>query len=155
MFAKFLSCCTVKQGCAWLRQDRQQRDGAVWYPRLSGDVAVVRDARHRTFLLCASGIPHLASELVQALRADLPPETTCGTFAESKEAWFLASVARRNRLHLLARLADELGVDIAREPDPHVHEDWPEDAQVVSWRFLRRGIICAFWGLCFFWYTVN
>ena len=113
-------------------QDRQQRDSAVWAPRLSGDVAVVQDDRGNTLLLCRSGIPHLTSELVHALRSDLPPDTTCETFAASKEVWFLAGVAQRNRLHLLARLADELGVDIARTVDALVHEDWPEDVRDLA-----------------------
>lgn len=113
-------------------QDRQQRDAAVWLPRLCGDVAVVRDDGLGTFLLCRSGIPHLTSELVHALRADLPADTTCETFASSKEVWFLAGVARRNRLHLLARLADELGVDIARSRDTLVHDEWPEDVRDMA-----------------------
>lgn len=113
-------------------QDRQQRDAAVWLPRLCGDVAVVRDDGLGTFLLCRSGIPHLTSELVHALRADLPADTTCETFASSKEVWFLAGVARRNRLHLLARLADELGVDIARQRDTLVHDEWPEDVRDMA-----------------------
>lgn len=111
--------------------DRCVVDAGVWHARLSGEVAVLH-APSGSFLVCRSGVPDLATELVESVRRDLPPDTTCETFATSKEVWFLEGLARRNRLRILAQFARALGVAVATTPDALAHPDTPEDERTLA-----------------------
>lgn len=130
----FYDLFDVREGQRKGYQDCHYRDGALWAPMLSGGVAVVRDgsAGNEVFLVCWSGVPHFVGEVVHAVRADLDPELPCETFATSKELWFLRELASRNRRHMLAQLANDLGVQVPLERDTMVHDDWPENSRMMA-----------------------
>tara|TARA_B110000444_G_scaffold114227_1_gene107694 strand:+ start:131 stop:1678 length:1548 start_codon:yes stop_codon:yes gene_type:complete len=113
---------TVDDGTGGTFADRSLTDDAPWQARLCGELGIVRGATG-SFLVCRGGAPELAAELVDAVRGDLPGDVTCGTFATSKEVWFLEHFARRNRLRLLAQLAAALGVSVMQEHDSLAHTD--------------------------------
>ena len=130
----FYDLYDVREGQRRGYQDCQFRDSALWAPMLTGGVAVVRDTRepNDVLLVCWSGVPHFVGEIVHAVRADLDPELPCATFAESKELWFLRELASRNRRHMLAQLASDLGVTVPLERDTMVHDDWPEASRMMA-----------------------
>lgn len=122
---------TIEDGTGGAFADRSLVDDTAWRARLCGDMGILQSATG-TFLVCRSGAPELAAELVDAVRGDLPSDVTCGTFATSKEVWFLEQFARRNRLRLLAQLAAALGVTVPVVDDTLAHADTPPDERLLA-----------------------
>lgn len=112
-------------------KDRHFQDGAPWLSRLAGEVCILK-AEKGSYLACKSGVPHIAGELIEAIRKDLSPSTTCGTFASSKELWFLENMAHRNRKRILARFAQRLGVVIEIEQDVYAHKKTPAHECIMA-----------------------
>lgn len=115
--------------------DPHLTDGCVWEPVLCGSIGLYEKrgtSDNVFFLACITSFPHIASEIVQATKADLLCCVSAADFADSKEMWLLENLAKRNRLRLIAEVADLLDMEVPKIVDIYAH---PDDVR----RFLPSG----------------
>lgn len=109
-----------------LNFDVCMRDACSWDSSLNGMIGVfVQDHGDNpgVFLACTSSMPDLATELVRAIKSDVARVASCAEFCTSKEMWFLENINRRNRLRLIAELAEYIGIKIPTVKDIYAHTD--------------------------------
>ena len=104
--------------------DKSFKDACVWDPMLHGSVGLY--TQHSAdgsslFLICVSDFHQIASEIVRSIKSDLGNSTTVYDFCSSKEMWFLENIAVRNRLRLILRTAEHLGINVPRKADLYAH----------------------------------
>ena len=109
-----------------LNFDVCMRDACSWDSSLNGMIGVfVQDHGDNpgVFLACTSSMPDLATELVRAIKSDVAGVATCADFCTSKEMWFLENINRRNRLRLIAELAEYIDIQVPTTKDTYSHTD--------------------------------
>jgi len=104
--------------------DKSFKDACVWDPVLHGSVGLY--TQHSAdgsslFLICVSDFHQIASEIVRSIKSDLGNSTNVYDFCSSKEMWFLENIAVRNRLRLILRTAQHLGINVPRKTDLYAH----------------------------------
>jgi hypothetical protein len=104
--------------------DHSYRDACVWEPILHGSIGIYSQRAgdgNNIFLVCLSDFDQIASDIVRSMKADLGSSTNVYDFCSSKEMWFLENIALRNRLRLLLRVAEHLGITVPQKTDMFAH----------------------------------
>ena len=114
--------------------DNALRDGCAWQPCVRNGMIALYEQRGGDrpgfFLVCVSAMPSLGSELVRAIKSDVAGHCNARDFCDSKEAWFLENIARRNRLRCIARAAAVLGISVHMEDDALAHRS--QEAEKIA-----------------------
>jgi len=100
------------------------RDACVWEPNLHGSIGIYTQGAgdgNNLFLVCISDFDQIASDIVLSMKADLGTSTSASDFCTSKEMWFLERIALRNRLRLILRVAQHLGIKVPQKIDMYAH----------------------------------
>ena len=100
------------------------RDACVWEPNLHGSIGIYTQGAgdgNNLFLVCVSDFDQIASDIVLSMKADLGNSTSAADFCSSKEMWFLERIALRNRLRLILRVAQHLGIKVPQKKDMYAH----------------------------------
>jgi len=104
--------------------DCSYRDACVWEPNLHGSIGIYTQGAgdgNNLFLVCISDFDQIASDIVLSMKADLGSSTSAADFCTSKEMWFLERIALRNRLRLILRVAQHLGIKVPQKTDMYAH----------------------------------
>jgi len=108
--------------------DQSFRDACVWEPVLHGSIGVYTQRAgdgNSIFFVCISDFEQIASDIVRSIKSDLGNSTNVYDFCSSKEMWFLENISRRNRLRLIQRTAQHLGICVPQKLDPYAHPKQP------------------------------
>jgi hypothetical protein len=100
------------------------RDACVWEPNLHGSIGIYTQGAgdgNNLFLVCISDFDQIASDIVLSMKADLGSSISAADFCSSKEMWFLEHIALRNRLRLILRVAQHLGIKVPQKMDMYAH----------------------------------
>jgi hypothetical protein len=104
--------------------DESYVDACAWDPFLNGSIGLYTQKCgdvNGFFLICVSDFTHIGSHIMRSMKSDLGNSISVFDFCDSKEMWFLESIALRNRQRLILQAATCMGISVAQKIDLSAH----------------------------------
>ena len=104
--------------------DESYVDACAWDPFLNGSIGLYTQKCgdvNAFFLICVSDFTHIGSDIMRSMKSDLGNSISVFDFCDSKEMWFLESIALRNRQRLILQVATCMGISVAQKIDLSAH----------------------------------